>query len=122
MFRIPEVLAIVEALQEKAVSKSQFYIPKGKENAKEEGSELGEFPAQEGESKESLVFVEEGSLESEKDIISKLLMKSQSTRSSPNPLNVDPKQKSNKIFARFAVSPVMQPIKSSGLMKSKGTF
>ena len=58
------------------------------------------------------------SLVSEKEIVSRLMRKSQSTKSSPNTHLLDANKK-NKIFVRFAISPVMQPIKNTKLMQSE---
>lgn len=75
----------------------------------------------EGEAmREAAIEEEEGELESEKDIFSRLVRKTQSLRSSPVNALIDAKKRSgnNKIFARFAVSPVMKPIDNKGLIKS----
>lgn len=61
------------------------------------------------------------SLDSEKEIISKLMRKAQSTKSSPNANFWESKMK-NKIFGRFAISPVMQPIKNNKLIQSKNFY
>ena len=58
------------------------------------------------------------SLVSEKEIVSRMMRKSQSTKSSPNTHLFDANKK-NKIFVRFAISPVMQPIKNTKLMQSE---
>ena len=60
------------------------------------------------------------SFDSEQELMFRInnFRKAVSTKASPNTNLLEPKKR-NKIFERFAVSPVMQPIKNAKLMESK---